>query len=426
MDRRDFMRLAGLAGLALVPGASHHARAGWATSGKPPTSNHVYEGPLWVFVNASGGWDQTMLCDPKGRENEEELDPVNNYFTDEIGSAGNLLYAPVGYNEVFFQKYYQDLLVINGIDMQTNGHDSGSRHCWSGRLVEGFPSLAALVAAQADPGLPMAYLSFGGYDLTAGLVARTRSGNVNALGRIAHPDRIDPNDPGSNFHSSAAQELITQARTGRREHLLVEAGLPAEREAMSQMFTASGGANELKLLQEFLPDTLSDQPIHRQAQVALAAYRAGICASVNINYGGFDTHGNHDDSHSARLYTLMEGVDLLMQEAEALGVADKLIVVMGSDFGRTPTYNDNNGKDHWSVSSMLLMGQGISGNRVVGATTHKVQPLTVNAGSLALDEGGVRIRPEHIHAALRDHAGLGEDLAARFPLNPAESLALLG
>ncbi|PRQ01058.1 hypothetical protein ENSA5_27400 [Enhygromyxa salina] len=421
MNRRDFFKLAGLAGLTLIPGSS---AATGGIAGEPLTPR-AYEGTFWIFVNAAGGWDPTSLCDPKGRANEMDPDPMNMYLTSEILSAGNINYAPLGYNDTFFQKYYQDLLIINGIDMQTNGHDSGSRHTWSGRLVEGFPSLAALVAANAGPELPMSYLSFGGYDLTGGLVARTRSGNVNALGRIAYPERFDPSNADDRFHSVRAAELIQQARDGRRTTQEMEATLPVEQVAMNQMFTATDGANELKLLQQYLPDELAqDNALRRQAQVALAAYRAGISIAVNLNYGGFDTHGDHDNAHIPRLQTLLEGVDAIWQEAEAQQVADNVIVVVGSEFGRTPGYNANNGKDHWSVSSMMLMGKGISGNRVIGGSTDRHQPLTVDPGSLSLSESGIRIEPQHIHYELRKLAGIHEgDFATMFPLSPAQPLS---
>ncbi len=427
MNRRDFFKLAGLAGLTVVPGLS---LAGAGRIGGPLPKPVIYEGAFWMFVNAGGGWDPTLLCDPKGRVSEDDPDPLNMYFVDEILTAGNISYAPVGYNDVFFQKYYQDLLIINGIDSQTNGHDSGTRHTWSGRLIDGFPSLAALIAASFGPELPMSYLSFGGYDMTAGLVARTRSGNTDALGRIAYPDRVDPNNPDDRFHSVKAAELIESTRTGRRESLLAKTKLPAESKAMNVMFTANSGANELKLLQQYLPNPLAnDNPLRRQAQVALAAYRAGICISANLDVGGFDTHGDHDNQHIPRLQTLLEGVDAIWQEAEAQGVADNVVVVVGSDFGRTPGYNDTNGKDHWSVTSMMLMGKGISGNRVIGATTDRHQPLSVDPGTLAVSEGGVRIEPQHIHVALRQLAGIDPSatISTMYPLNPTQPLeGLLG
>ena len=426
MNRRDFLKLAGLAGLTVIPGSS---AIGGGGIGRPPLTPLAYEGPFWIFVNAGGGWDPTSLCDPKGASSMDDPDPMNNYLTSDILTAGNISYAPVGGNQAFFDKYYQDLLIINGLDMQTNGHDSGARHTWSGRLVEGFPSLAALIAATAGPELPMSYLSFGGYDLTAGLVALTRSGNTNALGRIAYPDRVDPNDAENRFHSVRAEELIQQTRDGRRATQELSASLPTERAAMSAMFTATDGANELKLLQEYLPDMLDpNNAIRRQAQVALAAYRAGICVSCNLSVGGFDTHGDHDNLHIPRLQSLLEGVDGIMIEAEMQGVADNIIVVVGSDFGRTPGYNANNGKDHWSVTSMMLMGKGITGNRVIGATTDRHQPLTVDPGSLSVSEGGIRIEPQHVHYELRKLAGIADGpFASMFPIVPNDPMAgLLG
>jgi hypothetical protein len=426
MQRREFFKLASLAGLTLIPSLSIANFPGDRRG--PHQKPRAYQGPFWIFVNAGGGWDPTLLCDPKGRANEEEVDPINMYFVDEILTAGNISYAPVGYNDTFFQKYYQDLLVINGIDMQTNGHDSGSRNTWSGKLSEGFPCLASMIAATSGPELPMSFLSFGGYDATAGLVARTRAGNVSALGRIAYPERIDPQDANYRFHSPKAEALIQQARGGRQEHLLTTK-LPAEQRAMSAMFTAATGANELKLLQEYLPAELDNtNELRRQAQVALAAYRAGICVCANLNTGGFDTHGDHDNQHIARLQFLLEGVDAIMEEAALQDVADNVIVVVGSDFGRTPHYNDTNGKDHWSVTSMMLMGKGISGNRVVGGSTEDFQPRAVNPGSLALDDGGVRIEPQHIHYELRKLAGLTDgELATLYPLVPPDEMSgLLG
>lgn len=426
MNRREFFKLASLAGLTVIPSLSIANGGGYAGA---PALPAAYEGAFWIFVNAGGGWDPTLLCDPKGRANEEAIDPVNMYFEDEILTAGNIEYAPIGYNDVFFQKYYQDLLIINGIDMQTNGHDSGSRNTWSGRLAEGYPSLPALIAANFGPELPMSYLSFGGYDATAGLVARTRAGNVNALGRIAYPERVDPNDADNRFHSVKAEELIEQARTGRHDVQLASALLPAENRAMSAMFTAATGANELKLLQQYLPTELAnDNEIRRQAQVALAAYRAGICISVNLNTGGFDTHGDHDNQHIARMQSLLEGVDAVFEEAALQQVADNIIVVVGSDFGRTPHYNDTNGKDHWSVTSMMLMGKGIGGNRVIGGTTADFQPRSINPSSLALDDGGVRIEPQHVHYELRKLAGVSDnEFATLFPLVPPDPMSgLLG
>jgi hypothetical protein len=52
-------------------------------------------------------------------------------------------------------------------------------------------------------------------------------------------------------------------------------------------------------------------------------------------------------------------------------------------------------------------GKDIKGNRVIGATDDKQFLVPVNPKSLAIDKDkGIRVRPEHIHTALREFAGI--------------------
>ncbi len=316
--------------------------------------------------------------------------------------------------------------MINGIDTATNGHDSGTRNTWSGKLAEGYPSFAALAAGVLDPTRPLSFLSNGGYDMTGGLVAPTRVGSPTALTKLAYPNRINPDKPQERFHSVSVAERIAQARADRLARQRAKVRLPREASSMSMLYSARLGETNLKKLTEVLPAELdnSGNPLKRQAQLAVAAYKAKLAVSANLTIGGFDTHGNHDASHFPRLQQLLEGVDFLVQEAEKQGVADKLVIAIGSDFGRTPYYNDGNGKDHWSITSMMLMGPGIAGNRVVGASDELFKPKTVAADTLALDPAGIRITPEHVHRALRDLAGItGDPIEAGYPLS-AEKLPL--
>jgi uncharacterized protein (DUF1501 family) len=187
-------------------------------------------------------------------------------------------------------------------------------------------------------------------------------------------------------------------------------GLPKIRESMRTLYTARSGSNELKLLQQYLPDPLPDGPLQSQAAVALAAYRAGIAISANLSIGGFDTHGNHDDGHFPRLQQVVEGLDYILDQVEQLGIADKVFVAVGSDFGRTPGYNDGNGKDHWPITSMMFAGAGVAGNRVLGATSERHGGFGFDLGSLqpVLNDEAPRLHPGHINKTLRAHAGLSE------------------
>ena len=81
---------------------------------------------------------------------------------------------------------------------------------------------------------------------------------------------------------------------------------------------------------------------------------------------------------------LLHAADFIMEEATRAGIRDRVGLVIGSDFGRTPKYNAGNGKDHWPITSMMMMGAGIRGNRVIGATDEERRPVTVDPANPCL------------------------------------------
>ncbi|MCA9063979.1 MAG: DUF1501 domain-containing protein [Planctomycetaceae bacterium] len=122
---------------------------------------------------------------------------------------------------------------------------------------------------------------------------------------------------------------------------------------------------------------------------------------------------------------LLEGIAYILHRAEELKIRDKLVVIAQSEMGRTPDYNNGNGKDHWSIGSIMFLGPGIQGNRVIGATDERQFALPLNPASLATvsdPEQGIRVRPEHIHHALRQFAGIADHPhAQKFPLGVKEA-----
>lgn len=399
MNRRDFLRLTSLAGMSLSLPA--FPKLGHAAS-------LAYEGPFWVTIHAAGGWDPTLLCDPKGRTSQNQPEPVNHYFVDEILEIGPFRVAPVNGHSAFFERFQEQLLVVNGIDVGTNSHEVGTRHIWSGSINPGTPSISALVAGARDEHPALPFLSNGGYDMTGGVVAPTRIPDTAAITEIAYPERLNGADPATQLYTHETLSRLKLAREARLHRLSEKATLPRVKKALSVLHQARSGQNELARLTEFLPESLdnSGNNLVRQSQIAMAAFRAGVCVSANLSIGGFDTHGNHDAQHTPRMQQIIEGATFVMDEAERLGIADKIVLLVGSDFARTPYYNDSNGKDHWSVTSMMMMGPGIQGGRVIGATTEQQSPRRVNPQTLALDENGIRMTPGHIHGALRQVAGI--------------------
>jgi hypothetical protein len=191
----------------------------------------------------------------------------------------------------------------------------------------------------------------------------------------------------------------------------------------------AGDGGELQKLQEYLPDLDDLTPLQQQVAVAIAAYRAGISISASLSVGGFDTHGNHDVSQIPQLEEILMGMDYAMEEAGRYGIQDKIVCIAGSDFGRTPGYNDGNGKDHWNHTSMLFMGEGIKGNTLIGETSpgHESYGVTPDLQIDRSEDPAIKITPGHIHDNIRRKYALGEEnlLAAQFPLDIEQSLLML-
>ena len=150
--------------------------------------------------------------------------------------------------------------------------------------------------------------------------------------------------------------------------------------------------------------------------------------SANLSIGQFDSHQKNDEDQMKLLPRFLSSIYYLLRRAEDLQIREKLVLIIKSEMGRTPTYNKGDGKDHWSIGSVMFLGPGIRGNRVIGATDAGQMPVTIDAKTLALKpDDGLRVRPEHIHTALREFAGIADHpFSEKFPFKVKDDEKLTG
>jgi hypothetical protein len=90
---------------------------------------------------------------------------------------------------------------------------------------------------------------------------------------------------------------------------------------------------------------------------------------VEVNLGGWDTHDDNFDRVETQANILDQALSSLLPDLESRGLLEETIVVMASEFGRSPKINGNNGRDHYPKAfTTLLAGGGIRGGQVYGAT----------------------------------------------------------
>ena len=417
MSRRNFLKLCSLAGLGLAAPISF---SDLTEAKDAPDETLGYPGPYYIVLNASGGWDTTYLMDPKG------ADGINRLYTaGDIQTAGAHRFAPNAKhieqglsNEAFFTKYAAELRVLNGLDLSVNNHTPCERYMATGKLDSlAYPTFAALVAACHGSEAPLAFLTFGNYSATGNLVPMSRVPYLQSLKLLAKADSVEGIDQHP-YHDPFVSDRIERTLQQQFEARVSDARLPRVERSQNMLYSAQVNSKALQRVVPFIPESPAKERISQQADIALAAFKAGVCISANLSIGQFDSHNNNDVDQMKLIPELLAGIDYTLQKAEELQIRDQLVVIMQSEMGRTPTYNNGNGKDHWSIGSIMFLGPGIAGNRVLGATDAAQQLVPVHPGTLALDPSqGIRIRPEHIHRSLRQFAGIDDHaFCKRFPL----------
>ena len=418
MNRRELLKLCGSVGLGFAaPMALPPVCQGAESKGQLP----AYNGPYYAVFNASGGWDTTYLMDPKG------VDGINRLYKEgDILTHGKHKFAPTAKqvqkgmsNEDFFKKYGSELLVLNGLDYSVNNHAPGSRYMATGKLDSlAYPTFAALVAGCRGPDVPLAFLTFGQYSATGNLVPMARVPYLNSMNLLANADGVQGNSR-SPYHDDFVTDRIERALREQAKARAAKVRLPRVERSQSMLYAAQLNSKALERVTPYIPKTTPKGRLSLQTDIALASFKAGVCVSANLSIGQFDSHANNDPDQMRLIPEFLAGIDYMVTKAKELKIRDKLIIVIQSEMGRTPTYNKGQGKDHWSIGSIMFMGHGIRGNRVIGATDNKQLPTSVNVKSLVNDEEkGIRVRPEHIHEALRGFAGIDKHkFSSQFPLN---------
>jgi hypothetical protein len=397
-----------------------------------------YNGKFVISLQLEGGADTTSFADPKVNVAGES--EINHWANDaEPMQAGNLIYAPFADNSTFFDKYFRDIMVINGVDAQTNSHSVGVVNNWSGRNSEGFPTITSLFAASMAPELPLAYLNFGGFGATQGIIRSTRISDPNQLRTLIAPNDVEFDD-NINYLIPDDWARVQAMHESRMASKLSDASSMAgnldNREAFLDAITKT---DEISSLGEFIPsaDDIREQRsngaffsnLEQQMQISLVAFKAGVAVSADLVQGGFDSHDDHDSRHEEQFTNLTASIDYLWTYAEEQGIADRLVLIIGSDFGRTPRYNANDGKDHWPIGSTLVMEQNVSyTNQMIGETDEGHNALAINPETLVPDDdNGVIIKPAHVHKALRNYLGLADNpITQNFVFNNTEDFDFFG
>ncbi len=90
---------------------------------------------------------------------------------------------------------------------------------------------------------------------------------------------------------------------------------------------------------------------------------------VSLTYGGWDHHVNIAPGMKSQMPAFDQAYATLIRDLERTGLLDRTLVMVSSEFGRTPKINKDAGRDHWpKVFSIVLAGGGVKKGYIHGAS----------------------------------------------------------
>ncbi len=90
---------------------------------------------------------------------------------------------------------------------------------------------------------------------------------------------------------------------------------------------------------------------------------------VTITYGSWDMHAQISNGFKSQMPPFDQALATLITDLESRGLLARTMIMVSSEFGRTPKINKDGGRDHWpKVFSVLLAGGGIKGGLVYGSS----------------------------------------------------------
>jgi uncharacterized protein (DUF1501 family) len=363
-----------------------------------------------IWISMGGGWDILEVTDPKPASTSG-IDMIYNWAQAQQ-VANSTDGARIGRWLPNIAAMGQDLLVVRGLAMGTTSHMAGNVYMDTGILSNSgnvnSASIPAIVASESAATIPIIQLDGGDdpqTDRGVSNVSVVRANNLD-LYRSMYPseDALQRKMAVLDYLKTSIANV--QNIVGENDRL---SALASAEDKVRGQFANNVGA-KLGITSEELAAFTSGAPaganVGRAEPFALAAklINNDICNCINLGVGGFDTHQNQ----SARLQPTLEGFDFLLgQLVQTLrdgGKLDDTLIVVYSDFGRTPKINNSNGRDHWPTGGALMIGAGLDGGRAVGATDDSLNGVDLvdpNTGLQTTDSGvGIQLNPTHLGGAV--------------------------
>lgn len=110
------------------------------------------------------------------------------------------------------------------------------------------------------------------------------------------------------------------------------------------------------------PVAYPDEPLAKRLHLVARLVTGGFGARVfHVAQDGYDTHATQAPRHASLLSELGRSLRAFVRDLESSGAADRVVVLIHSEFGRRVRENGSKGTDHGAGAPAFLVGGGVRG-----------------------------------------------------------------
>lgn len=280
------------------------------------------------------------------------------------------------------------LSIVRSINLKINDHRQGRLFMEKGRRAGEYPyvgSIASKYLAPANSELP-GYIHIS----TRGLSDSTAA----FLGAQHGQLKFEGVKPPQNLAMPKGLDETADARRIQLREQFNQSFRVGRPKSLAESFDASfQQAAKLMGRKEFFEKAPDPKDLERYGKhdfgrncLLARALLENDATCVKVTHHGYDSHAENFNFHLEQLGEFDKTFSMLIDDLNERGLLESTLVMVYSEFGRTPKINVRYGRDHWGTAwSIALGGCGIQPGAVIGKTNEKgtaVADREVDAGHL--------------------------------------------
>jgi hypothetical protein len=371
--RRTFLTVGALTGLGVTLDGVLRMQAARAEINTAPSKEGKAKSVIHIYL-------------PGGMAHQDSWDPKPNAPIEYRGEVGT---AKTKLDGVFFCEFMKKtaeiadkITVVRSMTHGEAAHERGTHNMFTGYRPSPalqYPSMGAVVSHEFGPRnnlppyvcIPSMPTNFAGSGYLSSKYAPFSLGS-------------DPANPGFSVQDLTLPGGINDKRFTTRKSIL---------ETVNDHFAAKEKSDNISAMDTFyqqayamisspkakeafninaeaanLRDGYGRNAAGQRMLMARRLVEAGV-RFVSLTYGGWDMHGSIKAGMGGQLPAFDQAFAMLISDLQQRGLLDSTLVMVSSEFGRTPKINATAGRDHWpKVFSIVLAGGGIKKGLIYGTS----------------------------------------------------------